>query len=149
MGGKCPFYKTNCPRCNGRKIPVDESGCVLMGGLIENFDRISNRLLCETEGMATPSGPETLGRGCQHPQIERVTGVHRDTILKLLVMVGEKCEKTIGRLIVTFPARMSSAMKSGCTSARRTPRRGRKRRTTTASAISIASWQSSATRSSF
>lgn len=28
---------------------------------------------------------------------ERITGVHRDTILKLLVLAGEKCERVMGR----------------------------------------------------
>jgi hypothetical protein len=36
---------------------------------------------------------------------ERLTGLHRDTILKLLVLTGEKCEKIIGRLIVNVPCR--------------------------------------------
>jgi transposase-like protein/IS1 family transposase len=36
---------------------------------------------------------------------ERLTGVHRDTILKVLVAAGEKCEKLMGRLIVNVPVR--------------------------------------------
>ena len=32
--------------------------------------------------------------------IERISGLHRDTILKLLVAAGEKCEKLLGCLIV-------------------------------------------------
>jgi len=35
--------------------------------------------------------------------IERTTELHRDTILCLLVVVGEKCEKLMGRLIVNVP----------------------------------------------
>ncbi len=31
---------------------------------------------------------------------ERITNLHRDTIMKLLVVAGEKCEKVMGRLIV-------------------------------------------------
>jgi hypothetical protein len=33
-----------------------------------------------------------LVEGCSIRSTERITGVHRDTILKLLVAVGEKCE---------------------------------------------------------
>jgi transposase-like protein len=33
-----------------------------------------------------------LVEGASVHSIERVTGVHRDTILKLMVKVGEKCE---------------------------------------------------------
>ncbi|MDP2996497.1 MAG: hypothetical protein Q8N47_03350 [Bryobacterales bacterium] len=36
---------------------------------------------------------------------ERITGVHRDTILRLLVLAGEKCGKLLGRLIVNVPVR--------------------------------------------
>jgi transposase-like protein len=35
--------------------------------------------------------------------IERITELHRDTILKLLVLIGEKCEKLMGRMIVNVP----------------------------------------------
>jgi transposase-like protein len=34
---------------------------------------------------------------------ERVTELHRDTILRLLVLCGERCEKVMGRLIVKVP----------------------------------------------
>jgi IS1 family transposase len=34
---------------------------------------------------------------------ERLTGLHRDTILRLLVAAGEKCEKLMGRLLVNIP----------------------------------------------
>lgn len=34
---------------------------------------------------------------------ERITGLHRDTILRLLVVAGEKCEKIMGRMIVNVP----------------------------------------------
>jgi transposase-like protein/IS1 family transposase len=36
---------------------------------------------------------------------ERLTGVHRDTILKVLVSAGAKCEKLMGRLIVNVPVK--------------------------------------------
>ncbi len=36
---------------------------------------------------------------------ERITDVDRSTILKLLVLAGEKCEKLMGRLIVNVPVK--------------------------------------------
>lgn len=36
---------------------------------------------------------------------ERITGLHRDTILKLLVIAGENCEKVLRCLIVRVPVR--------------------------------------------
>jgi IS1 family transposase len=36
---------------------------------------------------------------------ERLTGVHRDTILRLLVLAGERCEKLIAKKIVNVPVK--------------------------------------------
>jgi transposase-like protein len=36
---------------------------------------------------------------------ERITGVDRNTIMKLLVLAGERCEKLMGRLIVSVPVK--------------------------------------------
>ncbi len=46
-----------------------------------------------------------LVEGCSIRSIERLTEVHRDTIIKLLVLAGERCEKLIGRLIVNVPVK--------------------------------------------
>jgi transposase-like protein len=37
--------------------------------------------------------------------VERVTELHRDTVLRLLVLAGERCEKLMGRLIVNVPVK--------------------------------------------
>ena len=36
---------------------------------------------------------------------ERISGVHRDTILKLLEVTGEKCEKIMGELVRNVPVK--------------------------------------------
>ncbi len=36
---------------------------------------------------------------------ERITGIDRNTIMKLLVLAGEKCEKLMGRLIINIPVK--------------------------------------------
>jgi IS1 family transposase len=46
-----------------------------------------------------------LVEGCSIRTIERITGTHRDTILKVLVHAGEKCEKLMGRMIVNVPVK--------------------------------------------
>ena len=46
-----------------------------------------------------------LAEGNSIRSIERTANLHRDTILKLLVVVGEKCEKLMGRAIVNVPAK--------------------------------------------
>jgi len=46
---------------------------------------------------------QLLIEGCSVRSAERISGLHRDTILKLLVAAGEKCEKLMARLIVNVP----------------------------------------------
>ena len=41
-----------------------------------------------------------LVEGVSIRSIERITGTHRDTILKVLVHAGEKCAALMGRMIV-------------------------------------------------
>jgi transposase-like protein/IS1 family transposase len=48
---------------------------------------------------------QLLIEGCSARSAERISGLHRDTILKLLVTAGEKCEKLMGRLIVNIPVK--------------------------------------------
>jgi transposase-like protein len=46
-----------------------------------------------------------LIEGASIRSVERVTDLHRDTICRLLVLAGEKCEKILGRLIVKIPVK--------------------------------------------
>lgn len=46
-----------------------------------------------------------LLEGMSVRSVERITDVNRDTILRLLVHAGEKCEKLMGRLIVNVPVK--------------------------------------------
>jgi IS1 family transposase len=46
-----------------------------------------------------------LVEGCSVSSVKRLTGIHPKTILKLLVVAGERCEKVMGRLIVNVPVR--------------------------------------------
>lgn len=46
-----------------------------------------------------------LVEGCSVRTIERLTDVHRDTILRLLVKAGERCEKLLGEKIRNVPCK--------------------------------------------
>jgi IS1 family transposase len=46
-----------------------------------------------------------LVEGMSIRSVERLTNTHRDTILKLLVLAGEKCEKVIGKRIRHVPVK--------------------------------------------
>jgi len=68
-----------------------------------------------TEDHATPLGSmytplekaakaiELLVEGCSVSTVERFTGLHHTTILSLLVLVGEKCERLLGSRISNLP----------------------------------------------
>jgi IS1 family transposase len=57
----------------------------------------------------SPEKAETILRllveGMSIRSVERITDVHRDTILRLLVKAGERCEAIMGRLIVNVPVK--------------------------------------------
>ena len=48
---------------------------------------------------------QLLLEGSSIRSTERITGLHRDTIMRLLVLAGEKCEKLMGRMIVNVPVK--------------------------------------------
>ena len=76
----CQCYKTYSDRperLEGTYLPADQIASIL-------------RLL--VEGMSIRS-------------IERITGVHRDTILSVLVLVGERCQRFLERTMYGLPVR--------------------------------------------
>jgi transposase-like protein/IS1 family transposase len=46
-----------------------------------------------------------LVEGMSVRSIERITGIHRDTILNVLVLVGERCERLLERMVNGMPVR--------------------------------------------
>src|SRR5258708_246615 len=60
------------------------------------------------DGMYTPMEKavqvlQLLLEGCSVSSTERITGIHHGTILKLLVIAGEKCANIMARQIVNVP----------------------------------------------
>jgi transposase-like protein/IS1 family transposase len=78
-----------CPQCKKTYTEQHESG---FGGMTTSVDDVVLALRLLVEGNSIRS-------------TERITGLHRDTILKLLVMAGERCERLLGSLIVNVPVR--------------------------------------------
>ena len=60
-----------------------------------------------------------LAEGSSIRAIERMTGVHRDTIMRLGVRVGQGCAACWTQRCGTYPASTSSSMKYGDSSARK------------------------------
>lgn len=46
---------------------------------------------------------KALVEGCSIRSVERMTGVHRDTIMRLMVKVGEAYDALMDRLMVDLP----------------------------------------------
>src|ERR1017187_7385452 len=78
-----------CPQC--RKT-YTEPHKQFLGGMQVNQDTAILALRMLVEGNSIRS-------------TERITGIDRNTIMKLLVLAGEKCEKVMGRLIVNVPCK--------------------------------------------
>ena len=78
-----------CPKC--RKT-LSETRKSLVGSMTVPTEKVLAILNLFIEGTSVRS-------------TERLTCVHRDTILKVLVAAGERCEKLMGRLIVNVPVK--------------------------------------------
>jgi transposase-like protein/IS1 family transposase len=89
----------NCQTCNAptKKAGKDRKGhqrfqCLTCKKtFIEPYEKPVGEMILSEEKIL--SVLHHLVEGCSIRSTERITGVHRDTILKLLVAVGEKCER--------------------------------------------------------
>src|SRR6266550_3560783 len=88
----------NCPTCDSgtKKFGKDRSGhqrfrCLVCGKTFQapKVKALDNSRLAEGKALAVLSH---LIEGCSVRSTERLTGVHRDTILSLLTIAGRKCE---------------------------------------------------------
>lgn len=89
----------NCPNCNNpgsKKFGRDRTGnqrfrCLSCGKTFQTpkVKTLDNSRLAEGKALAVLSH---LIEGCSVRSTERLTGVHRDTILNLLTIAGRKCE---------------------------------------------------------
>jgi transposase-like protein/IS1 family transposase len=95
----------NCQTCNApaKKFGKDRDGnqryrCLSCGKTFGDPKEkpLGSMILSEEKAIAVL---QHLVEGCSIRSTERITGVHRDTILKLLVVVGEKCERLMNERI--------------------------------------------------
>lgn len=78
-----------CPQCSKTFLAAQEKPLGTMSLPFEQAEMVLRMLL---EGNSVSS-------------VVRLTGVHQKTILKLLIMAGEKCEKIMAQKIVNVPVR--------------------------------------------
>lgn len=100
----------NCPTCQSeaQRFGTNRNGsqrfrCVECK---KTFSAKVSRLSGSTIPMDTVEKVlQLLIEGCSVRSTERISGLHRDTILKIMVTAGEQCEKLMGRLIVNVPVK--------------------------------------------
>jgi transposase-like protein/IS1 family transposase len=100
----CHNCRTEAKRFGKHRNGLQRFRCMLCG---KTFTEPHERLL---ENMTIPDEKIQLAlrllvEGCSIRSIERATRLHRDTIVRLLVAAGEKCEKLMGRLIINVPVK--------------------------------------------
>jgi transposase-like protein/IS1 family transposase len=78
-----------CPQC---KRTYTEPHKQFLGGMQVNEEKAILALKLLLEGSSLRS-------------TERITGINVNTLMKLLVLAGEKCEKVMGRVIVNVPVK--------------------------------------------
>jgi transposase-like protein/IS1 family transposase len=99
---KCPTCKADGQRFGTNRNGSQRFRCVECKKTYS--EAITDRLPGSTIPLATVENVlQLLIEGCSVRSVERISGLHRDTILKLLVAAGEKCEALLGRLIVNVP----------------------------------------------
>ncbi len=101
---KCPTCKADAQRFGTNRNGSQRFRCV------ECKKTFSAKLTDRVEGSTIPLDQvekvlQLLIEGCSVRSAERISGLHRDTILKLLVTAGEKREKLMGRFIVNVPVK--------------------------------------------
>jgi IS1 family transposase/transposase-like protein len=97
----CHNCRAECRRFGKRKGGQGYQCCQCRKLFIEARDNTLDGVYTSVD--AATKAPETLVEGCSVSTVERITGIHHTTLLKLLVVAGERCEKLLGRLIVNAP----------------------------------------------
>jgi transposase-like protein/IS1 family transposase len=101
---KCPTCKADCQRFGTNRNGSQRFRCVPCKRTFSA--KLTDRIEGSTIPLATVEKVlQLLIEGCSVRAAERISGLHRDTILRLLVTAGAKCEALMGRLIVNVPVR--------------------------------------------
>jgi len=100
----CPTCKHEAQRFGTNRNGSQRFRCVECKKTFS--EKLADRIAGSTIPLATVEKVlQLLIEGCSVRSVERISGLHRDTILKLMVTAGEKCEKLMARLIVNVPVK--------------------------------------------
>jgi transposase-like protein len=98
----CPDCKIECRRFGKHRNGLQRFHCRECGKTYtEEHEKPLGDMTIQMEKAVLAL--KLLIEGSSIRTIERITDLHRDTICRLLVLAGEKCEKILGRVIVNVP----------------------------------------------
>jgi transposase-like protein/IS1 family transposase len=100
----CPTCEIECRRFGKHRNGLQRFRCAICK---KTYTEEHSSLL---EGINVPEDKTLLAlglllEGTSIRSTERLTGLHRDTIIKLMILAGEKCEKLMGRVVVNVPVK--------------------------------------------
>ena len=100
----CASYKSETKRFDKHRSGLQRYRCVECGTTFtEAYEKPLGNMTIPMDWAALAL--QLLIEGASVHVTERIMGLHRDTILKLLVTAGDECEKRLGRLLVSVPVR--------------------------------------------
>lgn len=98
----CPTCQIECRRFGKHRNGLQRFHCAECGKTYtEKHKRPLDNMTVPLEKAALAL--QLLIEGNSIRSTERITNLHRDTILRLMILAGERCEKVIARLIVNVP----------------------------------------------
>ncbi|HEX4773255.1 MAG TPA: IS1 family transposase [Bryobacteraceae bacterium] len=101
----CTKCGVSCKRFGKHRNGLQRFRCRLCGATFTEDHEVSFRIedyLGQARGIMAI---QLLVEGCSIRTVERITGLHRDAIMRLLLAAGERCERLMDTLIQNVPAR--------------------------------------------
>lgn len=101
---KCPTCKSESKRFGKHRNGLQRFRCLACRKTFTEEHKVAFRI---EDYLSDPRGimaVQLLVEGCSVRTAERITGLHRDAILRLLVCAGERCEALMTRVIRSVPA---------------------------------------------
>ena len=101
----CNQCGASCKRFGKHRNSLQRFCCVPCGKTYTEDHQASFRVEDYLKGKRGIMAMKLLVEGCSIRSIERVTGIRRDSLIDLMLIAGERCEKLMDRMIQDVPVR--------------------------------------------
>jgi len=105
IGMTCTKCGASCKRFGKHRNGLQRFRCRLCGATFTEDHEASFRVEDYLKQARGIMAIQLLVEGCSIRTVERITGLHRDAIMRLLVAAGERCERLMDELIQDVPVR--------------------------------------------